>query len=109
MSIYFSPVIATKPRSLPGFSSLLYVDLAALGVAASPLAVLDDFRVPGLPFSPHPHAGFAAVTYVLEDSPGDLRSPRLLRSRPHRGTRRDRLDARGQRRGARGDPGRPGP
>ncbi|MGZ4435795.1 MAG: pirin family protein, partial [Trebonia sp.] len=74
MSIYFSPVIAAKPRSLPGFSSLLYVDLDALGVAASPLAVLDDFRVPGLPFSPHPHAGFAAVTYVLEDSPGDLRS-----------------------------------
>ncbi len=74
MSIHFSPVIAAKPRSLPGFSSLLYVDLDALGVAASPLAVLDDFRVPGLPFSPHPRAGFAAVTYVLEDSPGDLRS-----------------------------------
>jgi redox-sensitive bicupin YhaK (pirin superfamily) len=40
----------------------------------SPLAVLDDFRVGGLPFSPHPHAGFAAVTYVLEDSPGGVRS-----------------------------------
>jgi hypothetical protein len=74
MSIQFSPVIAAKPRPLPGFSSLQYVDLDALGVAASPVAVLDDFRVSGLPFSPHPHAGFAAVTYVFEDSPGDLRS-----------------------------------
>ena len=74
MPIQFSPVIAAQQRALPGFSSLLYVDLAKLGVAASPVAVLDDFRVPGLPFSPHPHAGFAAVTYVFEDSPGDLRS-----------------------------------
>jgi redox-sensitive bicupin YhaK (pirin superfamily) len=74
MSIQFSPVIAAQQRALPGFSSLLYVDLDELGVSASPVAVLDDFRVPGLPFSPHPHAGFAAVTYVFEDSPGDLRS-----------------------------------
>jgi redox-sensitive bicupin YhaK (pirin superfamily) len=43
-------------------------------VPASPIAVLDDFRVDGLPFSPHPHAGFAAVTYVLEDSRGGVRS-----------------------------------
>jgi len=74
MPIQFSSVIAAKQRALPGFSSLLFVDLDELGVAASPVAVLDDFRVPGLPFSPHPHAGFAAVTYVFEDSPGDLRS-----------------------------------
>jgi len=74
MSIEFSPVIAAKPRPLPGFTSLQYVDLDELGVPASPVAVLDDFRVRGLPFSPHPHAGFAAVTYVLEDSPGAVRS-----------------------------------
>jgi redox-sensitive bicupin YhaK (pirin superfamily) len=74
MSVQFSPVVAARQRALPGFSSLLYVDLDKLGVAASPVAVLDDFRVPGLPFSPHPHAGFAAVTYVFQDSPGDLRS-----------------------------------
>jgi len=74
MSIQFSPVIAAKQRPLAGFSSLLYIDLDALGVPASPVAVLDDFRVGGMPFSPHPHAGFAAVTYVFEDSAGDLRS-----------------------------------
>jgi len=74
MSIKFSPVIAAEPRQLPGFTSLHYIDLEKLGVAASPLAVLDDFRVDGLPFSPHPHAGFAAVTYVFEDSQGGVRS-----------------------------------
>jgi redox-sensitive bicupin YhaK (pirin superfamily) len=74
MSIEFSRIIAVQPRPLPGFTALQYVDLDALGVTASPLAVLDDFRVAGLPFSPHPHAGFAAVTYVFEDSPGAVRS-----------------------------------
>jgi redox-sensitive bicupin YhaK (pirin superfamily) len=74
MSPQFSPVVAAHQRALPGFTSLLYVDLQELGVAASPVAVLDDFRVTGMPVSPHPHAGFAAATYLLEDSPGGLRS-----------------------------------
>jgi len=39
MSIQFSPVIAAQPRPLPGFTSLLYVNLDELGVAASPGAV----------------------------------------------------------------------
>jgi hypothetical protein len=74
MPIHFSPVIAARQLSLRGFSSFLSFDLDALGVAASPVAVLDDFRVFGLPLCPHPHAGFAAVAYVLEDSRGGLRS-----------------------------------
>lgn len=74
MTATFSPVIASKPRSIPGFTSLQFVDLDELGVSGSPLSVLDDFRVNGLPFSPHPHAGFAAVTYVFEDSDGAARS-----------------------------------
>ena len=74
MPIHISPVIAAKPRSLAGFSSFLHVDLDVPGVSASPVTVLDDFRMGGLRICPHPHAGFAAVTYVLEDSRGDLRS-----------------------------------
>jgi redox-sensitive bicupin YhaK (pirin superfamily) len=74
MPIEFSPVVAAQPRPLPGFTALQFIDLDELGVSASPLAVLDDFRVAGLPFSPHPHAGFAAVTYVFEDSLGAVRS-----------------------------------
>lgn len=41
---------------------------------ASPVIMLDEFRVRGRPFQPHPHAGFSAVTYVFEDSPAGLRS-----------------------------------
>lgn len=109
MPIQFSPVIAAKQRALPGFSSLLYVDIDELGVAASPVAVLDDFRVGGMPFSPHPHAGFAAVTYVFEDSPGDLRSRASSGVDLVVGPGGIVWDPRGQRRGPRRSPGRPGP
>lgn len=74
MPIEFSPVIDAQPRQIPAFRSLHYVDLEALGVYGSPLSVLDDFRVQELPFSAHPHAGFSAVTYVFEDSPGGVHS-----------------------------------
>jgi redox-sensitive bicupin YhaK (pirin superfamily) len=50
------------------------IRLDALGQAASPLEVFDDFRVSGSPFAPHPHAGFSAVSYIFEDSPGAVRS-----------------------------------
>jgi redox-sensitive bicupin YhaK (pirin superfamily) len=43
------------------------------GEATSPFIVLDEFRVRGRPFPPHPHAGFSAVTYVFEDSGSGLR------------------------------------
>lgn len=74
MSLQFSPVVDAQPRSIPGFNKLLFIDLVALGVHGSPLAVLDDFHVEALPFSAHPHAGFAAVTYVFDDSKGAVRS-----------------------------------
>lgn len=74
MSSPVTPVVTAKQRRIPGFTSLWFIDLDELGVAGSPVAVLDDFHVSGLPFSPHPHAGFAAVTYVFEDSPGSVRS-----------------------------------
>ena len=45
-----------------------------MGEEASLVALLDDFRVRGRPFPPHPHAGFSAVTYVLQASAGGLRS-----------------------------------
>ncbi|MGO9583551.1 MAG: pirin family protein [Acidimicrobiales bacterium] len=74
MAIQFSPVVDAQPRLIPGFTALQYVDLHALAVYGVPLTVLDDFRVQELPFSAHPHAGFAAVTYVFEDSAGSVRS-----------------------------------
>lgn len=73
MPIHFSPVIAAKLRGNSSFS-VHAVDLAALRYIGLPVVVLDEFRVRGRPFTPHPHAGFSAVTYVFEDSPGSLRS-----------------------------------
>jgi len=80
MPVQLSAVTNSQPRRIPGFTSQKYVDLRALGVYGAPLVVLDDFRVEELPFSAHPHAGFAAVTYVFEDSPGALRSRSSLGS-----------------------------
>lgn len=54
--------------------SVKSVELEALSEDVSPVVVLDNFRVNGHPFGPHPHAGFSPITYVLEDSPGSLRS-----------------------------------
>jgi len=74
MSIEFSPVIAARAQGNGSPFSVRSVDLHKLGEGASPVVLLDDFRVTGRPFGPHPHAGFSAVTYVFEDSVGDLRS-----------------------------------
>ena len=74
MPIRFSPVVATRTRGERSSFSIRSIDLDALGDVASPVVVLDDFRVLGRPFGPHPHAGFSAVTYVFEDSQGSLRS-----------------------------------
>lgn len=73
MSIPFWPVLAAQARGNGAFS-VRSIDLHGLGERISPIALLDDFRVSGRPFGPHPHAGFSAITYVFEDSPGALRS-----------------------------------
>ena len=54
------------------------VNLYELGERSSPIVVLDDFRVSGRPFRPHPHAGFSAITYVFENSQGGVRSRNSL-------------------------------
>jgi redox-sensitive bicupin YhaK (pirin superfamily) len=74
MAIQFSPVIAAHAWGAGGVFSAKGVDLYARGEHVSPFAVLDDFRVNGRPFPPHPHAGFSALTYVFEDSPTGVRS-----------------------------------
>jgi redox-sensitive bicupin YhaK (pirin superfamily) len=77
MSTPLSPVITAHSQvsSTPtGTFHVKSLDLGALGQRASPLFVVDDFRVRGRPFPPHPHAGFSAVSYVFDDSAGGLRS-----------------------------------
>ncbi|WP_400770434.1 pirin family protein [Methylosinus sporium] len=74
MSTRISRVVPATTRTLGLGLSVSSVDCGALGVAASPIMLLDHFRISTSPFQPHPHAGFAAVTYVLPDSDGGLRS-----------------------------------
>ena len=74
MSIQFSPVLAAQESGSGTTFTIQSIDLHQLGERASPVVVLDDFRLRGRPFAPHPHAGFSAVTYVFEDSQADLRS-----------------------------------
>lgn len=74
MAVQLSPVITTRVQGGGGPFSVQSVDLERLGARASPVIVVDDFRVTGRPFGPHPHAGFATISYVFEDSEGHLRS-----------------------------------
>lgn len=50
------------------------MDPSRLGGFVDPLLGLDHFHMSAPTFAPHPHAGFAAVAYVFEDSPGALRN-----------------------------------
>ena len=74
MSIRFSSVVAAQPRRIGRSFSALSVEMNGLGQFASPVMALDEFRVSAPTFGPHPHAGFSAVTYVLEGSQGAARS-----------------------------------
>ncbi|WP_208948475.1 pirin family protein [Segnochrobactrum spirostomi] len=74
MSVSVSPAIRlTRRADTPDFS-VSGIDLHDIAGPRAPVTVLDEFRVTGRPFPPHPHAGFSAVTYVLPGSAGGLRS-----------------------------------
>ena len=74
MAIQFSPVIAV-PEEGDGWQFVARsIDVGQLGRPASPILMLNEGQVRGRPFSPHPHAGFSAVSYLFEDSQGELRT-----------------------------------
>ena len=74
MAIQFSPVVAA-PAQGDGHPFVAHsVDVAKLGRFASPILMFEEGEVRGRPFAPHPHAGFSAVSYLFEDSPGELRT-----------------------------------
>lgn len=74
MTILISDAVTAKDRSHGPHLKVKSIDVGALGQLASPICLLDDFRVSGTPFGPHPHAGFSQITYVFPDSPGANRS-----------------------------------
>lgn len=74
MSIRLSSIVPASSRGNGRGFSVKSVDLHAFGALSLPIEMLDDFRVRGRQFPPHPHAGFSAVTYVFKDSMAGLRS-----------------------------------
>lgn len=74
MPLQFSQAIPARWQIVDANFEIKSVDLHGRGEFASPIVIVDDFRVRSRPFPPHPHAGFSAVTYVMRDSPGSLRS-----------------------------------
>ncbi|MDQ0455673.1 pirin family protein [Rhizobium paknamense] len=74
MVIRVSDIIHARSHGKGNIFSVHTIGLERMHGLSSPLALLDNFRVSGQPFGPHPHAGFSAITYVFEDSPASLRS-----------------------------------
>lgn len=74
MSLTLSSVVNAEPATHGGHFSARRLDLQGLGRSGSPVMGFDHYRMSGPTFAPHPHAGFSAVSYLFEDSPGGLRN-----------------------------------
>ncbi len=64
-------VTARKMSHGTGFQASS-IGISNLGDAIDPFINLDHFFMSEPTFGPHPHAGFSAVTYMLEDSAGSF-------------------------------------
>lgn len=62
-----TPIHLETHRFSPGFSA---VGLRSHHLPTGHFLNIDHFHMSQPTFPPHPHAGFSAVTYMLEDSPG---------------------------------------
>lgn len=67
---------ASLPATSPGggFDRSVSLNAAAIGDDLSPFVDLTLFDMSLPVFRPHAHAGFSAVTYMLEESPGSFRN-----------------------------------
>ena len=73
MSIEFFPEITVGTHGR-GAMSVHAIHPGELVERVSPIAGVFHSRMRGREFPPHPHAGFSAITYVFDDSPGSLRN-----------------------------------
>ena len=74
MTVHFSPVRQPHASRHGGIFSTNHLSSETFEGQSSPLEAMDHYRMSGPTFAPHPHAGFAAVAYVFEDSPGSMRN-----------------------------------
>jgi len=74
MPLSLTPVItASKKNYSDGFK---YYNLSEkfFGGMMDPVLVVDHFQMKEPTFPPHPYAGYSAVTYIFDESPGGIRS-----------------------------------
>lgn len=74
MSIEFSPPLPTVNANLGAGFSANRIVAAQVAALMQPVMGMDHFLMSDVTFAPHPHAGFSAVSYVFENSPGMLRN-----------------------------------
>lgn len=74
MPLKLSPVVQAAESSHGGNFSVFRLDRERLAGFIEPIMGFDHYRMSGPTFAPHPHAGFSAVSFVFEDSPGGLRN-----------------------------------
>ncbi len=74
MSIAFSPLLPTVNANLGAGFSANRIVTAQVAALMQPVMGMDHFLMSDVTFAPHPHAGFSAVSYVFESSPGRLRN-----------------------------------
>lgn len=63
-------VVLGANQPAPGFDRNRQLNAGSIGADLSPFVDLSEFHMSQPVFRPHPHAGFSAVTYMFEDSPG---------------------------------------
>ena len=74
MSIEISPPLPTLNANMGAGFSANRIVVAQVAGLVQPIMGMDHFLMSDVTFAPHPHAGFSAVSYVFENSPGALRN-----------------------------------
>ncbi|AMG39595.1 pirin family protein [Achromobacter xylosoxidans] len=74
MTIRLSPPVARPFEPAGDACSIRQFRHTDFPLGMSPLVLVDHFVMTGPTFAPHPHAGMSAVTLLLEDSRGVMRS-----------------------------------
>lgn len=74
MSFDYSIKISGSPMALNAGFQAASLDFSGSSEVANPILHIDHFRMSDLTFAPHPHAGFSAISYIFDDSAGEIRN-----------------------------------
>lgn len=80
MTIHLSPPVAKPFEPVGDACSIRQFRYTDFPLRMSPLVLVDHFIMTGPTFAPHPHAGMSAVTLLLEDTRGAMRSRDSVRN-----------------------------